>query len=243
MILDGYNRMAYLGEGDDQIRVIYRPCLRAHANERRRFMFEARFLGGDRQREVWDAWLWQHVVDWTYEHRGPNGIDRMRMEREDCLDKLRRLIYGLDKDASGETWRNVELQWRQNLYDGVRLDLIDPLLARRSCDDCRKYWYLSNGLVKTIQATGEKELRPANAYTACKTEFGCLKGTPEHQKSLNTANAWAWRHFKTCEATGRFPDDLIVAHNAEIIRRAIKSVETQKRGSVPAGTDHVRQSW
>ena len=220
MILDGYNRMAYLGD----IRVIYRPFLRAHVNERRRFMFEAKFLGGDRQRALWDEMLWSHVVDWTYEHRGPDGIDRLRMEHPEHLEKLRHLIHGVEADASGEKWRDIELDWRQNLYDGVRLDLIDPKLAKRSCEDCQKYWYLANGLVKTIASTGERELRPEEAYPSCQTEFGCPKGTPQKQKSLNVANGWAWRHFKMCEAIGRFPDDPIVSHNAEIIRKAIASV-------------------
>lgn len=221
VILDGYNRMAIIGD----VRVIYRPVLRAHVNERRRFMFEAKFLGGDRQRALWDEWIWSHIVDWTYEHQGPDSIDRMRMESPESLEKLRRLIYGVDPDLSGETWRDVEQHWRQNLYDGVRLELIDPKLAKRSCEDCQKYWYLANGLVKTIASTGDRELRPEEAYPSCQTEFGCLKGTPKNQKSLNVANGWAWRHFKMCEAIGRFPDDPIVSHNAEIIRRAIKSVK------------------
>lgn len=223
MILDGYNRMAVI----DGIRLIYRPCLRSNVNERRRLMFEIKFLGGDRQRELWDEWLWSHIVDWTY-GRGPQWIDRLRMENEPTLTKIRRLIFGLEVDASGEKWRDVEQDWKQNLYDGVRLDLLDPKLASRSCDDCQKYWYLSSGLVKLISSTGEKELRPEEAYPSCRTEFGCLKGTPEKQKSLNTANGWAWRHFKQCDAIGRFPDDPIGAQNAEIIRKAIKSVEREK---------------
>jgi hypothetical protein len=221
MILDGYNRMALVGD----IRVVYRPFLIAHVNERRRLRFELKFLGGDRQREGWDSFLWSHIVDWTYGYSGPDAIDRLRLEKPSGFEKLRLLLHGVEPDLSGHRWRDIELEWRQNLYDGVRLDLIDPKLSKRSCEDCQKYWYLANGMVKTIASTGEREFRPEEAYPSCKTEFGCLKGTPDKQKSLNTANGWAWRHFKQCEAIGRFPDDPIVSHNADVIRRAIKSVK------------------
>lgn len=224
MILDGYNRRAVISLGQRDVRVIYRPFHQSSAPERERLRWEISFLGEQAaQREI-DRMLFARIVQWDLPLEIAQ-IDLIRQANEAVYNQLLRLLFGLVVDASGEKWRDVESAWATNLREGVILDLTDTKLASRSCTDCQKYWYQSNGLVLIRNSTGEKELRPEFALPSCRTEFGCPKGTPENQKSLNVSNEWAWRHFRQCEVLGQFPDDDIVRYNTRVIRQAIQKAE------------------
>lgn len=231
-ILDGYNRRAVIRVGSTDVKVIYRPFHSAFASDRKRFYWEARHLGERARRRAIDQFLFRQIVDWDM------GLDAsriafLRTTNESAFDHLSRLIHGREVDASGERWRDVEKDWSTNLREGVILDLTAPRIANRSCAECQKFWYLDNGLVAIRASTGEKELRPEFALTACQTEFGCPKGTPENQKSLTAANQWAWHHFKACDSIGVFPDDDLVRYNAGVIRKAMVEAErlkTQEKG-------------
>jgi len=70
--------------------------------------------------------------------------------------------------------------------------------------------------------------RPPGAVAPCRIAgVGCAKGTPEKQRGLNPANLAAYRHYRECRATGRFPDDAIVRRNAAIIRAQEESHERE----------------
>ncbi len=225
-VLDGYSRLGILHDAGTKIRVVYRPVVTAQQSEWRLWRYETLFLGESLAQSALDAWLTRRVVAWDW----LGTMSELRNRLPAAYSQFQRLLHGVEADVSGERWRDVESKWATNLREGVILDLTNPRLARRSCDDCRKYWYLDNGLVARRNSTGEKELRPQLALVPCQTEFGCPKGTWEEQKSLNRANNWAYRHFQSCDAAMSFPDDDIVRYNASIIRKAIVEAERIKAG-------------
>lgn len=228
MILDGYNRRGIIKFGGAEVKVIYRPFSASNASDRKRWRWEISWLDEEASQRAIDELHGQQIVSWGLDAIYPNGVRFLRERQPGAYVHLLNLLYGTVADASGEVWREVEGQWATNLREGVVLDLTAPEIARRSCADCQKFWYLSSGEVQIRNSTGEKELRPEFALTSCRTEFGCPKGTPENQRSLNTANGWAWRHFRLCDASGSFPVDAIVQNNAKVIRSAIKEVESQR---------------
>lgn len=226
-ILDGYNRRAVLRVGQHDVRLMYRPFHSSTSPERKRLQWEIGFLGRDAAQAQIDQMLFRQVVSWDLP-QDVSQIGVLRSTNEPAYNQFLKLLFGHGVDASGEKWMDVESVWASNLRGGVILDRLDHRLANRSCEDCQTYWYQDNGLVLLRNSTGEKELRPMFALPSCRTEFGCPKGTPENQKSLNIANQWAWRYFQACEVTSSFPDDDIVRYNARVIRKAIEKAEKLK---------------
>ena len=214
---DGYNRRISFPDLD--LRVIYRPALQ---DERRRFRYDAAFLDSPR---FCHQWILKHLVfsnpakDWlTY-------LEWMWGRREDAYQKLFLTIQGLLPDDSGIAWKDLERPWADNLREGLELELTNPRLARRSCDECKKWWYSEQTGLVLLNGDGAKLER--FGPTLCQTT-GCAKGTPDQQKCLNKANKWAWRHFRDCDAVGQFPDDPIVRRNAAMIRQVMNTVANRK---------------
>lgn len=112
----------------------------------------------------------------------------------------------------------------KKLADGVWLTLRHPEVANRDCGECQKWMYEDDGKVKLRRG----KPMPRRGPTPCRTKQGCPKGTPENQKSLTRKNQIAWEHYQRCKATGRFPDDPIVARNAAIIS-AVERAAAEKR--------------
>lgn len=98
--------------------------------------------------------------------------------------------------------------------------MLYPLIARRSCDDCRKYLYDdrpegTHTIVERIP--GEPEPRGAGPVP-CDTDQGCPKGHYNDQRSLSARNRQAYAYHKMHRAAGRpLPDDPIVMRNAYLI--------------------------
>ncbi len=104
--------------------------------------------------------------------------------------------------------------------------LINPEIADRSCDDCERFLYTKDGL-ETF-ANGTPKPRPKNVPTPCascpKIPVHVLNGrrvkvSRADAIELNEVNREAWEHYQRCRATGRFPDDPIVARDASVIRK------------------------
>ncbi len=203
------------------MRLIYRPS--ALEPERKRFRYEADFLRSPRFTSEWIA---SHIEGTDSELP---VLDWVRsMESDDAV--YRRLfltVQGLLPDDSGEAWKDVEKSLAENLRTGLELELTNPRLARRSCEECKKLWYSEQTGLVILRNNGE----PVERFgpTLCETAEGCAKGTPDNQKSLSKTNRWAWSHFRHCDAIGVFPDDSIVKRNAVIIRQVIKAVEARRR--------------
>ena len=105
---------------------------------------------------------------------------------------------------------------------GVRLILLHPEWASRSCADCQAWSYDDDGQRST--RGGKDQPRPPGSLTPC---WKCPKipdGTPPEERNPSSAvelderNRRAWRHYLECRATLSFPDDDIVRRNAAILR-------------------------
>ena len=83
----------------------------------------------------------------------------------------------------------------QNLKVGVELILTHPLLAMRTCEMCKTWWFDEDtGLV--VQDERGPAKRPKHAVVACDSSIGCLKGHHSDPSSaLNEKNERAWKHF------------------------------------------------
>lgn len=161
-------------------------------------------------------WVLRHIVRLDI----AIPLERFNEEHPSLFDTLFKAIIGIVPDASGGFWVNEELEWAANLRDGAILAKLNHKLAQRSCELCQQLWYNEN--------TGEPHLvnstllpMPREGPTPCQTEDGCLKGTPDKQRTLIRQNRLAVQHYKECVAVGSFPDDAIVRANAVIIRDAL----------------------
>ena len=213
-IEDGYNRKAKIGSWT----IFYRPALRA---ERENVRYRIKSLSKNRAFEYACQWVASHVKLWdvTDKDAEPDDIARLDASNSTLADQLFNTIQGVAKDSSSLRWVDEEPLWRKNLHEGLKLEIENPRLARRSCEDCKKYWYNENTGLVILDHLGGKTERYGE--TLCQTETGCRKGTPENQKSFLKANKWAWNHYQKCAAVGHFPDDDIVKENAIIIQRAL----------------------
>lgn len=229
MIFDGYSRHISLSVWGKVLNVWYRPAIK---RERDGFCNLIAELGQESaEREIY-RFVGRHIVasDITFEQ--PVDVAyAMRMldgRSAEAFSLLWQATNGSVEDSSGTIWQQVERDWQQNLYDGVLLERTNPKLAKRSCVDCKRFWFReSDGEIIRSNSTGEPMLR--EGMTMCETEAGCLKGTPEKQKSLSKQNRWAYLHYQECKAIGSFPDDAIVRSNAMVIERAIaQSVRVHK---------------
>lgn len=206
MIQDGYT----IHGGFDTRRFSYRPALHAERIE---------FMRGFKTEETVRQFIYQHLV-WD------EGNFEFWSDKE--IDHLFFICLGVDRPQYGSDWtRDWESRDSANLYDGVILQTLNPRIAKRSCTDCKKYWF-DEDTGKIIERNGLPVLRPVGSVTLCETNEGCPKGTPENPKGLSEKNQAAFRHFQECDAVGGFPDDPIVRHNARIIRRALKHAESQR---------------
>lgn len=219
---DGYHRKTTLRDGGLVIHLVYRPASR---RERDSFRDIASLVGQKAARIAICEWLSRHIVlsDIASLVAEPHwiSVDRLWKEHEPAFKKLWNAVNGLIPDAAGRTWVQQEGEHQANLREGLMLELTNPRLARRSCEECKIVWYSEKtGLPIIDNHTGKPMARAGDP--PCMSMSGCAKGTPEKQRSLSRMNRMAFRHFRECEAT-IFPDDSIVTQNAAIIRSALES--------------------
>ncbi len=205
VILDGYSRRIRI----DGHTFVYRP---ATQGERDAFRHSMKFLSHDIAKCEADRWVTGHVVYGT----------RPCILPPEAFEKLLAAVSGIIPDASGQTWAEIEMFWRINLRDGVRLEALNPKLAKRSCDHCQEFWYDEKTGKPFLQNSTLLPMRREGGLPPCRVPgLGCLKGTPENQRGLSRENRWAYQHYLRCKAVGSFPQDEIVATNAAIIEKAL----------------------
>src|SRR4051812_6923216 len=113
--------------------------------------------------------------------------------------------------------------------EGVLLLTQHPELANRSCDFCLKIYHNQHG--ETFEnRDGTLMKRDESCPPECQTPKGCPKGTPENPKTLNERNLRCYEHYPECRATGQFPDDPIVRHNAAVIREVEDCADRIREG-------------
>ena len=96
-------------------------------------------------------------------------------------------------------------------------------MAYRSCSTCQTYDHdEQTGEVKSWDyhdPNSPVRVRVPGTLP-CLTTIGCPKGTFWKQRSLTSQNWKAYLFHRRCKAVNRWPDDPIVAMNAQIIEEA-----------------------
>lgn len=116
---------------------------------------------------------------------------------------------------------------------GVRLDLLRPDAAARSCADCRAWLYhdTPDRFGAAVERGGRPVPRPPGTATPCSycpkqpADLPPQDRRPETAVELSDQNAQAVRFTAECRAVGRFPDDAIVRRNAAVIAEAEKTAD------------------
>lgn len=98
-----------------------------------------------------------------------------------------------------------------------------PAVAFRDCQHCLEHIY-DEATGEPLTGPNKQPRKRINGVPPpmCQTPVGCPKGTPEQPKTMTPENEQAFWHYKQCKATGRFPDDPLVAENAAIIADMIE---------------------
>jgi hypothetical protein len=113
----------------------------------------------------------------------------------------------------------------------VRLALLHPDVAARSCGDCRRFQYLDEPgkfAAAPMRRQGLPVLRPKGTLTPCSWCDKQPADVPPHERTPDTAvelspkNWRAYQHYLECKAVGQFPDDPIVRRNAALFAQAEK---------------------
>jgi len=129
----------------------------------------------------------------------------------------------------------------------VRLVLLHPDVAVRSCLDCRTYQYADTPdkfAAAPITRQGLPVLRPKGTPTPCSwcakqpADVPAHERTPDTAVELSPANWRAYQHYLECRAVGQFPDDPIVRRNAALFAQAEKLADriAQLNAAVLGGT-------
>lgn len=113
----------------------------------------------------------------------------------------------------------------------MKLRILHPAFADRSCDECEKYLYDEKGYLVTRRGNGNiplPQVRPAGVPTPCAVCPKIPAGEPTKDRSkaieLTPDNALAFSHYRECKAVGRFPDDPLVSRDAAIIAGVVDAI-------------------
>lgn len=103
-----------------------------------------------------------------------------------------------------------EAEDEENLKRFLQLIKDEPLLAQRSCDVCRRYWF-DEEIRKAVSRGGKPLPRPQHSPVSCETSAGCPKGHYDNPVSLsdrNTQTLWYYEQFRVvgCPDIG---DDIV----------------------------------
>lgn len=105
--------------------------------------------------------------------------------------------------------------------------MLHPEVAYRDCGDCKRHVYDDKG--KRAMRRGKPVVRPRGMSPPC---HSCPKVAPTGSPGcveLSEKNWQAYRHYKECQAVGRFPDDATVRRNAAVIRMAEESADQARQ--------------
>ncbi len=100
----------------------------------------------------------------------------------------------------------------------------------RTCEECKKWLYDSDGKIMTRGRRGTIELQQVpntSGITPCndaktgrcpKIPTDAPQATSHYAVEPSDRSYRAWRHYRECRAVGIWPNDPIVRRNAAIIR-------------------------
>lgn len=115
----------------------------------------------------------------------------------------------------------------------MQLVLLHPLVAARTCEDCKTWIYNPDGTIH-LRNDGSRVPR-GRAKTPC---HDCPKQPddvpvkdrrPETARELSDRLKKVWTHYRRCRAVGRWPKDGLVEHHAAIIRAVEDEVAEIRR--------------
>lgn len=114
----------------------------------------------------------------------------------------------------------------------MRLLLLHPEVAGRSCEDCRLYLYRPDG-TRVTRANGKIQCRrPPGQPTPCEDCPKIPKDAPERSsKYAADLDERTWKiyvHYLECKAVGSFPADGWVRRHAALIR-AVEDTQVEVR--------------
>lgn len=111
----------------------------------------------------------------------------------------------------------------------MRLLLLHPDVAARSCGDCSKWLYADKPgefAPEPVKRGGRPADRPPNVKPPCSwcpkqpADVADRDRTPATAVELDARGWRAYGHYLECKAVGAFPDDDVVRRHAALIRQA-----------------------
>lgn len=212
MIGDGYDFNGVVTGGGESIRLTYRPMLR---NERKHIRSVASHIGGETGKSIVLMEAANRISYWSRSRfASMTELAELEKSNNELWTRLWMVLAGVE-GASPEWSQFWEDETASNLRKGVRLLREFPMLAKRTCDECKLYWLDAKGAY-TYEGK-ERLLRPATCKVPCECPSGCPVGHFTRQNRLSAANCKALDHYIECRAVGVFPSDAIVRRNAAII--------------------------
>jgi len=91
---------------------------------------------------------------------------------------------------------------QKELHDAVRLELTNPLLSKRSCAACKKWWFDPDTQLIAMRGGTTPILRPEHSVVPCDTNEGCPKGHYHNPIQFSKQNRLAWKHYLEWSSVG-----------------------------------------
>jgi len=113
---------------------------------------------------------------------------------------------------------------QRDLAACVRIELTNPLLAMRTCNSCRKWWFDPETQLISMRADDTPLLRPKHVVVPCETNEGCPKGHYNDPIEFSEQNRQAWRHYLEWHSVGLPESDRkcpVLRRNWRIISRLV----------------------
>lgn len=112
----------------------------------------------------------------------------------------------------------------------MRLLLLHPDVAARSCGDCVRWLHNDSGTKfgKVTTRGGKPVERPRGTKPPCRICPKIPEGadpTPENAVELKGADRQAYIHYRECRAVNAFPDDPLVRRDAAVFRAVEDAAE------------------
>lgn len=124
---------------------------------------------------------------------------------------------------------------------GLRLLLLHPEVAARSCEECRMYLFHDKGpdFGPPVERGGKRIKRAPGQRPPCSTchkqpdDVPAQERRPETAVELSPKNWQAYVHYLECKAVSQFPTDPLVRRNAFLIRQVEDLADQVRRVHLP----------
>lgn len=215
LIPDGYTLASKLKSQGEELTVLSRPLPLRQA---RLILKSVQQLPQTESRQLLMSQLRERIASTCSE------ATLRSMGVSELQDAARKLLCPSSLEADAE-----------NLRTGLVIEIDYPHLAEVTCRQCRDWWFDPLDGTLVYDSNHQPTRRPDPDDVLCETATGCPKGHHTKPITLSEKNRQAWIHFQECDATGVFPNDPMVAHNANIIRDVLKDRRRAQANGVGRG--------